>query len=110
MTDNAEIVEIEPFVPKTLYGMKVMHYGQHSQTVVINSNDQSVTIPAGTPRWRVRAMPRDSDEFIEQLQSGIPQSWESSEGSAESICVEYVREIERRLIARGGTLERSEEA
>lgn len=52
---------------------------------------------------------RTHDDFIDRLQSGIPESWESSEGSAESICVEYVREIELRLIARGGSLERSEE-
>ena len=46
------------------------------------------------------------DQFIEALQSNIPQGWESSEGSAESIVLEYVREIERRLQALGGSLER----
>lgn len=46
------------------------------------------------------------DQFVEALQSNIPQDWESSEGSAESIVLDYVREIERRLIALGGFLER----
>lgn len=48
----------------------------------------------------------DFDDLIEELQRNIPQEWESSEGSAESIVVDYVREIERRLIALGGSLER----
>jgi isocitrate dehydrogenase kinase/phosphatase len=46
------------------------------------------------------------DDLIEELQRNIPQEWEASEGSAESIVVEYVREIERRLVALGGSLER----
>jgi hypothetical protein len=46
------------------------------------------------------------DDLIEELQRNIPQDWEASEGSAESIVVDYVREIERRLIALGGSLER----
>jgi hypothetical protein len=37
------------------------------------------------------------DDLIEGLQRNIPQDWEASEGSAESIVVGYVREIERRL-------------
>lgn len=48
----------------------------------------------------------DVDDLIEELQRNIPQGWEASEGSAESIVVDYVREIERRLIALGGSLER----
>jgi isocitrate dehydrogenase kinase/phosphatase len=46
------------------------------------------------------------DDLIEQLQRNIPQEWEASEGSAESIVIEYVREIERRLLALGGSLDR----
>ena len=49
------------------------------------------------------------DEFIEQLQLGIPESWESSEGSPESICLDYVQEIARRLVALGGSIERHPE-
>jgi hypothetical protein len=44
--------------------------------------------------------------LIEELQRNIPQDWEASEGSAESIVIDYVREIERRLLALGGSLER----
>jgi hypothetical protein len=46
------------------------------------------------------------DDLIEQLQRNIPQEWEASEGSAESIVIDYVHEIERRLIALGGSLAR----
>ena len=46
------------------------------------------------------------DDLIEELQRNIPQEWEASEGSAESIVIDYVREIERRLVALGGSLER----
>jgi hypothetical protein len=46
------------------------------------------------------------DDLIGELQRNIPEEWEASEGSAESIVVDYVREIERRLIAFGGSLER----
>ena len=49
------------------------------------------------------------DDLIDELQRNIPQEWEASEGSAESIVVEYVREIERRLLALGGSLERCQE-
>lgn len=49
------------------------------------------------------------DAFIEDLQRNIPQEWEASEGSAESIVIEYVREIERRLLALGGSLDRCPE-
>lgn len=46
------------------------------------------------------------DDLIEELQRNIPQEWEASEGSAESIVVDYVREIERRVKALGGDLQR----
>jgi len=46
------------------------------------------------------------DDLIEKLLLNIPEEWESSEGSAESIVVDYVREIERRLLALGGSLAR----
>jgi hypothetical protein len=46
------------------------------------------------------------DDLIEELFRNIPQEWEASEGSPESIVVDYVREIERRLLAAGGSLER----
>jgi hypothetical protein len=49
------------------------------------------------------------DDLIEQLMRNISEDWGSSEGSAESIVVDYVREIERRLIAAGGSLERHPE-
>ena len=45
------------------------------------------------------------DDMIERLMSGMPQSWDGDD-AAEHICVEYVREIERRLVALGGSLER----
>lgn len=44
------------------------------------------------------------DGLIEDLQRNIPQEWEASEGSAESIVVDYVRELERRVMALGGDL------
>lgn len=46
------------------------------------------------------------DDLLEELMRNIPQEWEASEGAAESIVVDYVREIERRLLALGGSLER----
>lgn len=46
------------------------------------------------------------DDLIDELQRNIPHEWEASEGSAESIVVDYVREIERRLLALGGSLDR----
>jgi hypothetical protein len=48
---------------------------------------------------------KSHDDLIEQLMSGIPESWDG-DGSAESIVVEYMREIERRLVAARGSLER----
>jgi hypothetical protein len=46
------------------------------------------------------------DRFVEQLTAFVPESWESSEGSAESIVVEYVRAISERVCGLGGSLER----
>jgi hypothetical protein len=48
------------------------------------------------------------DDLIEKLMSGMPDSW-NGDDSAEPCCVDYVREIERRLIAAGGSLERRPE-
>ncbi len=48
---------------------------------------------------------KDYDDLIETLQSGIPESWDQ-DAAGEAIVIDYVREIERRLIALGGTLER----
>lgn len=45
------------------------------------------------------------DDLIEQVCSGMPESWDD-EASADSIIVDYVREIERRLLAAGGSLEK----
>ena len=47
------------------------------------------------------------DDLIERLCQGIPESWDG-EDSADSILVDYVRTIESRLLARGGTLEQWE--
>ncbi len=49
------------------------------------------------------------DNLIDELQRNIPQEWEASEGSTESIVIDYVHEIERRLLAAGGSLERHPE-
>lgn len=46
------------------------------------------------------------DDLLEELQRNIPEEWGASEGDAESIVVDYVREIERRLLALGGSLAR----
>lgn len=44
------------------------------------------------------------DGLLEELGKHVPESWES-DVATESILVDYVREIERRLVALGGTLE-----
>jgi hypothetical protein len=49
---------------------------------------------------------RIHDDLIGDLQRNIPEEWEASEGSAESVVTEYVHEIERRLLALGGSLDR----
>lgn len=41
-------------------------------------------------------------ELIEQLMRDMPQEWEASEGSPESVVVEYVRALEERVEALGG--------
>jgi hypothetical protein len=45
---------------------------------------------------------------IAAVQDGMPESWDG-DAAAESLIVDYVREIERRLIALGGSLERVSE-
>lgn len=45
------------------------------------------------------------DDFIDDLMLQMPDSWDGDEG-AETLVVQYVREIERRLIAAGGSLAR----
>ena len=45
------------------------------------------------------------EEFVNEILRGAPESWDG-DGSAESIALDYVREIERRLYALGGTLEK----
>ena len=42
------------------------------------------------------------DEFVNEVLANTPQEWESSEGDAESVAVEYVRAIEARLLALAG--------
>lgn len=41
------------------------------------------------------------DEWTEELMKNIPESWGSSEGSAESIILEYLRALEARLRENG---------
>lgn len=45
------------------------------------------------------------DDLIDMLMRDMPDSWDGDEG-AETLVVQYVREIERRLTAAGGSLER----
>lgn len=47
----------------------------------------------------LRAAEADHDELIDTLQTHIPQEYEASEGSAESIIVEYVAVVTARLRA-----------
>lgn len=47
------------------------------------------------------------DGFVNTLLFGAPESWDGDD-AAESIALNYVAEIERRLLARGGSLERYE--
>lgn len=42
------------------------------------------------------------DALVEKLMANMGESWESSEGSAESILVEYVRTLELRVAQLGG--------
>jgi len=48
------------------------------------------------------------DGFVNTLLFGTPESWDDDD-AAETIALDYVAEIERRLLARGGSLERYEE-
>lgn len=48
------------------------------------------------------------DGFVNAVLFGVPESWDGDD-AAESIALEYVGEIERRLVARGGSLERWDE-
>lgn len=50
-------------------------------------------------------MTHDEYDAIDDILSGAPESWDCDE-AAESIAVDYVRELERRVLASGGTLER----
>lgn len=44
----------------------------------------------------------DHDEFVDELQRNIPQEWEASEGSAESIVLDYVHALEKAVDLLGG--------
>jgi hypothetical protein len=50
----------------------------------------------------MKGSPVPDDEFVNEILSGTPESWGSSEGAAESIAVEYVRALEARLAALAG--------
>lgn len=41
-------------------------------------------------------------DLVDELLRNVPESWEASEGSAESIIIEYVRALEVRLDALAG--------
>lgn len=45
------------------------------------------------------------DYVIGAVQGGMPESWDG-DAAAESLIVDYVRELERRVLALGGSLER----
>lgn len=47
----------------------------------------------------------DHDAFVEELMKNMPDSWDD-DSSAESLCIEYVRQLEFRLDEAGGSLER----
>lgn len=48
-----------------------------------------------------------TDDLINRVMSGMPESWDG-DSAPESLVVEYVRELERRVTALGGNLERYE--
>jgi hypothetical protein len=48
---------------------------------------------------------KDHDDFVNDLMRNIPDSWDGDEG-AESIVMDYVHELERRVEALGGSFER----
>ncbi len=45
------------------------------------------------------------DKLVDDLMSNMPDDWDI-DASPETICVSYVRELEQRLIAAGGSLAR----
>ncbi len=45
------------------------------------------------------------DDLIGKLMQNMPESWDA-DVSPEVICVDYVRELETRLMTAGGSLER----
>jgi len=47
----------------------------------------------------------DHQEFVNKILEQAPDSWDD-DAAADHIAVEYVRELERRVLAAGGTLER----
>jgi hypothetical protein len=49
------------------------------------------------------------DAWVNNLLKRIPESWDG-EGSPESIVSEYLHELERRVLALGGSLEKHDEA
>jgi hypothetical protein len=60
-------------------------------------------------RWDSDASYRDGvDAVIAAIAHGMPESWDGDD-SPEHVVFAYVREIERRLIALGGSLERGAE-
>lgn len=44
-------------------------------------------------------------EFVNDLLKDAPESWDG-DAAIESIAIDYVRELERRVVALGGSLER----
>lgn len=46
----------------------------------------------------------DHDAFVEALMTNISEDWGAGEGSAESIVIDYVRALEKRLEVLGGNL------
>lgn len=51
----------------------------------------------------------DHQEFVNEILNGAPESWDD-DAAAEGIAIDYVRELERRVLALGGTLEKWEES
>jgi hypothetical protein len=45
------------------------------------------------------------EEFLEELLRGMDESWDQ-DAAGEAIVLGYVRELERRVVALGGSLER----
>ena len=47
----------------------------------------------------------NKEEFLEELFLGMHESWDN-DAAGEAIVLDYVHELERRLVALGGSLER----